>query len=107
MAEIAPFTITTAGGSPQFDPAEEGDAARCGVGYFLVVRNSGTDPVVVAIPVAGNTSYGVPNPDPEWTVDAGGELWVPLLDAYRDPSFGLAWIQYSSTAGVTRAVVKR
>lgn len=108
MAEITPFTVTTAGGKPTFNAAASGDTAKCGSGYTLIVKNASGSPVTVTIPVAGNTSYGVANPDPTWTVAATtGEEWIPLLDAYRDPSTGMAAVNYSATTSVTRAVVKR
>lgn len=108
MAEISPFTITTAGGKPTFAGAASGDTAKTGSGYFLVVKNTNVATRTVTITVPGNTSYGEALPDKAYTVGATtGEEWIPLLDDYRDPSTGLAAISYSATADVTRAVVKR
>jgi hypothetical protein len=108
LAEISPFTITTAGGKPTFAAAASGDTAKTGSGYFLVVRNTNAATRTVTIAVPGNTSYGEAMPDKAYVVAATtGEEWIPLLDDYRDPTTGLAAISYTATTDVTRAVVKR
>ncbi|MET7395621.1 hypothetical protein ABZS66_19235 [Dactylosporangium sp. NPDC005572] len=109
MAEILPVTLGKAGTKPTLNNAAAGDTARCGDGYFLVAKNTTGSSVTLTIVVPGNTSYGEPNPDPQWTIAATtGEVWIPLIDAYRDPSDGKAHLTWSATgAGITRAVVKR
>lgn len=108
MAEITPQTLVKAGTKPTYAQAAAGDTAKCGSGYFLIVKNGSGSPINVGVTVPGNNSYGEANPDPSWSVPATtGEVWIPLIDAYRDPADGLAHITYSATTTVTRAVVKR
>jgi hypothetical protein len=109
VAEVQPQTLVKAGTKPTFGNSAAGDAAKCGPGYFVIVKNTSGGAINFGITVPGNNEYGEPNPDPTWSVPATtGEVWVPLLDAYRDPSDNLAHFTYSVTgASVTRAVVKR
>jgi hypothetical protein len=108
VADIGIFTITKDGGAPTLEAAASGDTAVCGPGYFLVARNTNGASRDLTIAVPGNTSYGQANPDVVYTLDATtGEEWIPLLDAYRDPTDQRAHISYSATAGVTVGVVKR
>lgn len=107
MAEITGFRIGKAGGKPTFNAAASGDTAKCGPGYFLVVKNANVASRTLTIAVPGNTPYGEPNPDVVYTIGATtGEEWIPLLDAYRDSSDRLVHFTWSATADVTRALVK-
>jgi hypothetical protein len=108
MADIAVFVINEDGGAPTPEAAAADDTAVCGAGYFLMAKNTNGASRTLTIAVPGNTSYGEPNPDKVYTLDATtGEEWIPLYDAYRDPTDQRAHITYSATAGVTVAVVKR
>lgn len=108
MAEITPHTLVKAGTKPTLAAAAAGDTAKCGPGYFLYAKNVNAATRTITIAVPGNNSYGEPNPDPQWTLAATtGELWIPLLEQYRDPSDNLAHITWSATTDVTRIVVKR
>lgn len=108
MAEITPHTLVKAGTKPTYNNAAAGDTAKCGSGYFLIVKNGSGSPITLGITVPGNNEYGEANPDPSWTVAATtGEVWIPLLEAYRDPADNLAHLTYSATTTVTRAVIKR
>lgn len=107
MAEIPVRAPSYDGLNLALEAAGADDTAQCGPGYTLLVNNGSGSPLDVTIAVPGNTSYGVAAPDKTITVPEG-ELWaIPLLDVYRDPSDRLAHITWSSTASVTRVVVKR
>lgn len=107
MTAIATKQITVGGVAPTFRAAAASDTAQCGPGYVLEVRNTNVATRTVTITVPGNNSYGQANPDPLYTVAADtGELRIPLLAAYKDPSDGMAHLVYSATSGVTVAVSK-
>lgn len=107
MAEISPFTVTTAGGKPTFAAAAAGDTAKVGAGYTLIVRNTNASTRTVTIAYPGTLPSGDAIPDKVYTVGATtGEEWIPLLAEYADPTTGQAAITYSATTDVTRAVVK-
>lgn len=107
MAEITPFRPSIAGGKPTFAAAASGDTARCGAGYYLVVKNANAATRTVTITVPGTLATGDAYPDKAYTVAAlTGEEWIPLLAEYTDPTDRLAHIAYSATADVTRAVIK-
>lgn len=106
MAEIPVRAASYEGVNLALAAAAANDTAKCG-GYSLLVNNGSGAPITVTIAVPGNTDYGVAAPDKAFTVPAG-QLWeIPLLEVYRDPSDRLAHLTWSSTASVTRAVVKR
>lgn len=109
MADIGTQTIVSAGTKPTFSNAAAGDTAQCGDDYFLVAKNTTGSSVTLTFVVPGNNNYDQPNPDPVWTIAATtGEVWIPLYDAYKDPSDGVIHMTWSATgAGITRAVVKR
>lgn len=109
MALVTSHVISTAGTSPTLGAAVAGDQAQTGRAYFLVVRNShASAPRTVTLATPGNLETGDAYPDKEYTVAAtGGEVWIPLLDVYRDPVTGYAEITYSDAAAdLTRAVVR-
>lgn len=107
MAQIATKQITTGGVAPTFVAAAASQTAQCGSGYVLEVRNANAATRTVTITVPGNNSYGQANPDPVYTVGAlTGELRIPLLPAYKDPTDGMAHLVYSATTDVTVAVTK-
>jgi hypothetical protein len=107
MALITTSTPSVAGTAPSFTAAASGDTARCGSGYWLVAKNTNVASRTVTVVVPGNLATGDAYPDKVYTLAADtGEVWVPLLREYADPSDGLAHLTWSATAGVTRAVVK-
>lgn len=107
MALIATQTITTVGTAPTFAAAAASDTAACGDRLWLEVRNSNAATRTVTITTPGNLVTGDAFPDKVYTVAAlTGELRIPLLDIYRDPTAGTAAIAWEATAGVTRAVVR-
>lgn len=107
MSEITAFRASIAGGKPTFAAAAANDTARCGDGYYLIVRNGAGSSMTVTITVPGNLPTGDAYPDKVYTVAATtGEEWIPLLPVYTDPTDRLAHIAYSSTTTVTRALVK-
>ncbi len=96
---------------PTLDPlADTSNTAPVGTGRdtFLVLRNNNASTRTVDIVVAGNTDYGKPLPDGQWTLAATtGEVWIPLRRAYVDPNVpGGCTFTVSATAGVSAAVVR-
>jgi hypothetical protein len=106
MALIPTHSVTTTGTAPTFNAAAAGDTARVGAHMTLIVKNGAGAPITATITVPGNLPTGDAYPDRAYTVPAGGEQWIPLLDEYADPTTGQAAIAYSSTTTITRAVVK-
>lgn len=106
MALINTHVVPLDGTAPTFGAAASGDTARVGNGLTLIVRNGSGAPITVTVTTPGNAFTGDAIPDKEYTVDAGGERWIPLLKGYADPVTGQAAIAYSSTTSVTRAVVR-
>lgn len=106
MALIPTHSVTIAGTEPTFNSAASGDTARVGDGLVLIVDNGSGASITVTITVAGNLPTGDAYPDREYTVAAGEQAWIPLLEQYADPTSGEAQIAYSSTTTVTRAVVR-
>lgn len=105
MALITTHTISAAGTAPTFGAAAADDTAETGVRKILVVRNGSASSVTVTLSGQGSLPTGVDYPDREYTVDASGEAWIPLLAVYRNDD-GVAEVGYSATADVTRAVVE-
>lgn len=84
-----------------------GDTAATGSGTFLVVQNASGSGVTVTLvtpetvdglALADRTSVSVPA--------TTGLAVIPLTDRYRDPSTGLATINYSATTSVKAIVVR-
>lgn len=86
-----------------------GDLAPTGTGVKLVVQNTGGGACVVTIPTPG-TFEGDLSPLPSRvsvSIPATtGLAEIPLTDAHRDPTTGLATINYSTVTGV-KAIVTR
>ena len=81
-----------------------GDSVRHGSRVFLAVDNGGGSPITVTVVVPGKTSYGQENPDPQFVVANGTQLWIPLEDAaYRDPTTRRVSVTYSDVTSVTVA----
>ncbi len=106
MALISTHSVVVAGTAPTFAAAASGDTARVGAGLVLVVKNGDASSKTVTITVPGNLPTGDAYPDKAYTVNAGAEAWIPLLEQYADPTAGTAAIAYSATTSVTRAVIK-
>lgn len=106
MAQIPTSTLTVTGTAPTFQAAAAGDTAAVGDGLYLLVKNGDTVSHTVTLATPGNLVTGDAIPDKTYTVTNGGEAWIPLLIAYRDPTDGLAHITYDATTSVTVAVVK-
>jgi len=96
------------GTAPTFAAAAAGDTAEVDPANTLIVKNGSASAVTVTVVTPGTLTTGDPYPDKAYSVAAGGERWIPLIDAFRDPANnGQAAITYSATASVTRAVVRR
>lgn len=96
------------GTAPSFAAAAAGDTAECDPANTLIVRNGGAGAVTVTIATPGVLGTGDPYPDKAYSVAAGGERWIPLINDFRDPANnGQAVLTYSGTTSVTRAVVRR
>lgn len=106
MSQIATAHVTIAGTAPTFAAAAAGDTAEVGAGCKLIVKNGAGASMTVTVAVPGKTVNQIDAPDTVYTVPATGESWIPLYDFYADPTDGLAHLTWSSTATVTRAVVK-
>ncbi|WP_406527382.1 hypothetical protein [Streptomyces sp. I8-5] len=113
MAALATQNIVAAGTAPTFGAASASDTAEVGNGYntFAVYRNSGAASVTVTVAAPGNTSYGEPNPDPDFTLGDGSsnptEAWVPLRKEYdAGDGSGRATITVSPATNVTVAIVR-
>lgn len=106
MALIASYTPSVAGTPPTFAAAAAGDTAECAEGMVLIVKNGSGASITATLTTPGNLGTGDAYPDKAYTVAAGTEVWIPLLDLYRDPTTRQAAISYSATASVTRAVVR-
>jgi hypothetical protein len=85
-----------------------GDTAATGTGVFLVVENTGGTTCTITIPTPG-TFEGDLTPLPARVSTAipatTGLNFIPLTDAHRDPTTGLATI--NSAGGTPKAVVVR
>ena len=91
------------GTAPTFAAAAAGDTAAVDPTSFLVVKNGSGASINLTIVTPGD-AY----PDKVYAVAAAGERWVPLIADFADPSLsGQATVNYSATASVTRAVIKR
>ncbi|MGW0939109.1 hypothetical protein [Streptomyces sp. NPDC002666] len=113
MAALATQNVVAAGTAPTFGAASASDTAEVGNGYntFAVYRNSGATPATVTVVAPGNTSYGEPNPDPDFTLADGSgtptEVWVPLRKEYDSgDGNGRATITVSPATDVTVAIVR-
>lgn len=107
MALIATQTVTSAGTAPTFAAAAAGDTCRVGAHLTLIVKNAAGSSMTVTLTPQGTLPTGAAYPTKVYTVNAtNGEVWIPLLDVYADPTTNQAAIAYSSTTSVTRAVVQ-
>lgn len=109
MALIPTQLLNVATGTaPTFAAAAAGDTAEVDPANTLVVKNASGAGITLTLVTPGTLATGDAYPDKTYTVPAAGEVWVPLVDAFRDTSInGQATVNYSATASVTRAVVRR
>jgi hypothetical protein len=109
MALIPTQVLAVATGTaPTFAAAAAGDTAEVDPANTLIVKNGSGAGITVTLVTPGNLATGDAYPDKAYTVAAAGEAWIPLVDAFRDNTInGQATINYSATASVTRAVVRR
>lgn len=109
MAALATQNLVNAGTAPTFGPASASDTAAVGNGgnTFLVYKNTNASSRTVTVVVNGNLEYGLPKPDPTFTLAAtNGEVWIPLRKDY-DNGTGRADITVTpAVADVTVAVVR-
>lgn len=106
MSQIPTAHVTIAGTAPTFLPAAAGDTAEVGAGLKVIVKNGSGASITATVLVPGKTVNGIDTPDTAYPIAASADAWIPLYDFYADPADGLAHLTYSSTATVTRAVVK-
>lgn len=95
--------LITAAGTPA-----NGDTAATGTGTFLVAENTSGGAITVTITTPG-TIEGDLTPLPSRThsvVATTGLSFIPLTDAHRDPTTGLATINYSATTSLKVIVVR-
>lgn len=96
------------GTAPTFAAAAAGDTAEAGPTDFLVVKNGSGASINVTIVTPGTLPSGDAYPDKVYAVAAAGERWIPLISDFKDSSIGgQATVNYSATASVTRAAVRR
>lgn len=108
MAALSTSNIVNSGTAPTFVAASTSDTAEVGSGgnTFVVYRNAhASETRTVTIVVAGDTEYGTPLPDPQITVPATGEAWIPMRRAYMDET-GRATLTATNAADLTVAVVR-
>lgn len=106
MATIAtPAAITADGVSANYVAAAAGDkVASPGRGVFITVKNGDAASMTCQVTPPGKTSYGVALPSKTWTIPASGEMDIPMLAEYGDPSdSGRVALTWSSTTTVTWA----
>lgn len=109
MTLIATQQLGVVGTAPTFAACAAGDTAEVGDGrgsHYLEVRNGDASSHTVTLATPGSLPTGDTYPDRVYTVGASGEVRIPLLAAYRDPTDGKAHITYSATTSMTRAVVR-
>src|SRR4051812_9899586 len=99
MAALTTQLLVDAGTAPVLTgAASTSDTVEVGNGKntFLYIANTDAINHVIKVVVPGNTSYGVAQPDPTFTVTATtGTAWVPLRKEFQD----------AAVAGVGRATV--
>lgn len=103
LAGLAVRALLTAAGTPA-----NGDTAATGTGTFLLAENTSAGAITITITTPG-TIEGDLSPLPSRTnvvPITNGLNIIPLTDAHRDPTTGLATINYSATANLKVIVVR-
>ena len=110
MALITTFVPGTAGTAPTYGSAASGDTCECSAGqsttHYLIVKNGSGASITCTITGQKPLESGATYPDKVYTVAAGGEAWIPLLNVWRNATTLVASLTWSATASVTRAVVR-
>lgn len=107
MALIPTQTISVTDYEIEFAAAAAGDTANIAGHTCLEVKNTAGASMTVTMVAPGNLATGDAYPDKVYTVPATtGHVRIPLLAAYANATDGMAYITYSTTTSVTRAVVK-
>jgi hypothetical protein len=110
MAALTTNQLVDAGTAPTIAAAAAtSNTAEVGNGRntFYVVKNGDVSSKTVTITVPGTTSYGQPTPDPQFTIPAGEERWIPLRKEYdQADGTGRCIITLSATTSVTHGVVR-
>jgi hypothetical protein len=94
-------TITKTGTAPSFATPAASDTAE--VGRVLVVKNGSAAAVTVTMETPGVLETGEQYPDKVYTVAAGGEAWIPVLQVFGSGRF--ANVAFSAVTSVSAAVV--
>jgi hypothetical protein len=106
MATRTAQAIVAGGTSATYNTATAttGDKVKAGERRWITVKNGSGASITVTIQGVGTTNYGADLPDKVVTVAASGEVDIPLLPEYGDPSDGqLATFVCSSVTSVTFA----
>lgn len=110
MATLSVQSVVDAGTVPTFATPTTSDALPYGNGgnTFAVYKNSDASSHTVTVVVPGNNSYGLPNPDPTFTlIPTTGQVWIPLRKEYDNGvGTGTATVTLDAVTGVTVAVVR-
>src|SRR4051812_10343354 len=111
MALIPTYVVPPSGAAPTLGNAAAGDTAEIGGGRRLELRNTTASAITVTLAAHAVLVTGAAHPDGVVVVPAAvgavpGEKRPELLDVYRDPADGYAHLSYSTTTGLTRAVVR-
>lgn len=75
------------------------------IGATLIVKNASAGSITVTLITPGTLNTGDAYPDKAYTVAAGAERWIPVLQDYRDSTTGTAAVTFSATASVTAAAI--
>lgn len=109
MALLTPQVQSRAGLAPVYSAVTASDtiAQAPGVVQFLHVKNTGASSTVTLVD-GGKTPAGSSASNPTVVVPAttGDRMIGPLPNILADQATGLLTVQYSSTAGVTAALVQ-
>lgn len=103
MALKTTQAITVTGTAPTFAAATVSDTFN--PGGFAVYKNGGGSSITVTVVIPGNLASGDAIPDKVYTIAAGAEAWIPLLQYYQDTTTGLITITASGVTSVTSAAV--
>jgi hypothetical protein len=107
MALIPTQQIVVAGTAPTPAAAANGDTCRVGSHLTLEVFNTAGSSMTVTLTPPSTLNTGVAYPAKVYTVAATtGQVRIPLLSEYADPTTGLATVVYSTVTSVTRMVTQ-
>jgi hypothetical protein len=103
LAGTAVRALLTAASAPV-----NGDTCATGPGTFLLVENTGAGACVVTIatPTLVEGDLTVTGRAATSTPVTNGLNVIPLTDAHRDPTTGLATLTFSATSGVKCVVLR-